>query len=115
MFVRGIWRQRDGKAHTPHSYGAPAALPGVPPSPPAAEAPRKSAGDRPTLMRLLALRLRRGRMRTPERGVRERGVMRAAGRMGPPPPAASRPEAAVRCCVRPTRYSGAGETCRGGR
>lgn len=90
------------------------ALPPRPSTPPAAAAPaacacaaaRKSAGER--LMRV-ALMLRRGRMRTPERGVMERGVMRAAGRGGPP---ASRPAGR---CVKPTLYSGAGETCRGGR
>lgn len=84
--------------HT-HTHAPCAALPGVPAA--CAAAARKSAGD---LDMRVALMLRRGRMRTPERGVMERGVMREAGRGGPP---ASRPAGR---CVRPTLYSGAGET-----
>ena len=86
-----------------HPNCAPApgtALPGVPAT--LAAAARKSAG---LLLMRVALMLRRGRIRTPERGVMERGVMSAAGRGGPPD---SRPAGR---CVRPTLYSGAGDTC----
>lgn len=82
-----------------------AALPGVPPPACPLAAERKSAGD---LVMCEALMPWRGRMRTPERGVSERGVMRAAGRGVPP---ARRPAGR---CVRPTLYSGAGDIYREG-
>ena len=103
-FSRGTKMDPLGVVAPPPRPSAPgAALPGVPAA--AAAAARKSAGLR--LMRV-ALMERRGRMRTPLRGVMLRGVMSAAGRGGPP---ASRPAGR---CVSPTLYSGAGETCRHG-
>jgi hypothetical protein len=78
-------------------------LPGVPPAAAAVATARKSAGD---LLMWVALMLRRGRMRTPERGVMERGATKAEGRGGPPD---SRPAGR---CVSPTLYSGAGDTCK---
>lgn len=95
---------RAARAAALQTSSAPApgtALPGVPAT--LAAAAKKSAG---LLLMRVALMLRRGRMRTPERGVMERGVMSAAGRGGPPD---RRPAGR---CVRPTLYSGAGDTCR---
>ena len=85
------------------------ARPSPPGAPEAAAAARKSpAGD------LLVVRWAdmecRGRMRTPERGVSERGVMRAVGRGAVPGAAVPAPTARW---VSPTLYSGAGDTLGG--